>query len=210
MNTRERWRRGLKLSSGEALTLHNARRRAQDEDDTDYDRRLRCLLLVGQERFTQESAAKILEVTPNTVTRWVMKYVADGIEGLRPRKAPGRECRLSLHQKARLAKMIEAGPEECGFDTGGWTGPIVRELIQARFGVRYSVEQARKILHQLGFSVQYPKVVLSEASLQEQKRWLRRVLPVIKKKPERNTGSSCSRMSASSSSRGQSCARGRE
>jgi transposase len=198
----------LKLGQGETLALNNARHRAKEAGDTDYDRRLRCILLVGHEHFTQVSAAKILEVSPNCVTRWVMKYTEAGIEGLRPRKAPGRAPRLSEHQKDRLARMIDAGPEECGFDTGCWSGPVVRDLIKMRFGVDYSVEQVRKILHKLGFSVQYPKIVLSEASLHEQERWLRTTLPEIKKRRRRSAGLSSSRTSASSSSRARSRARG--
>jgi transposase len=208
MRTRERWRSGLTLGQGETLALNNARHRAKEAGDTEYDRRLRCILLVGHEHYTQESAAKILEVSPNCVTRWVMKYTEGGIEKLRPGKAPGRESRLSQQQKDRLAKMIEAGPEECGLDTGGWTGPIVRDLIHKRFGVKYSVEQTRKILHKLGFSVQYPKVVLAEASLFEQERWLRVSLPEIKKKQRRKAASSSSKTSASSSSRARSRDRG--
>lgn len=209
MHTRERWRRGLRLDKGQVLALHNARHRARGRGEYDFDRRLRAILLVGKDNLTQRDVAKIFEVTPSCITGWVMKYTRRGIEGLRIGKAPGKTPRLTDDQKKRLSKMIEAGPEGCGLDTGVWTGPIVRELIQRKFHVRYSVEQVRRILHQLGFSVQYPKHVLSEASQAEQDRWLRKVLPEIKKKLLWKAALYSSRTSASSSSRARSATRGR-
>lgn len=209
MHTRERWRRGLQLDKGQVLALHNARSRAQKNGDVEYDRRLRAILLVGHEHVLQQEAAKIFEVTASCITGWVMKYTQGGIDALRPGKAPGAKARLTDAQKQRLSKMIESGPEECGLDTGVWTGPIVRDLIAQRFGVSYSVEQTRRILHQLGFSVQYPKQVLSEASQADQERWLRKVLPEIKKRLLQKAALFSSRTSASSSNRARSAGRGR-
>lgn len=208
MHVRERWRSGLRLSKGEALNVHNARVRAQEEGNERFSRKLRAILLVGRDHVTQDTAAKILEVDPNSVTRWVMAYTRKGVEGLRPKKAPGRKARLNADQEHRLSKIIENGPEAFGLDTGVWTGPIVRDVIERRFKIKYSVEQARRILHRLGFSVQYPKHVLSEASQAAQDHWLRRVLPGVKKKRRTKMALSSSRTSASSSSRARSRTRG--
>jgi transposase len=185
MKVRERWRSGLRLEKGEALNVHNARVRAQAEGDARFARKLRAILLVGKDCLTQETAAKVLEVDPNSVTRWVMTYVEKGIDGLRPKKAAGRKPFLTPAQEDRLSKIIENGPEAIGLDTGVWSGPIIREVIERRFKIKYSVEQARRILHRLGFSVQYPKHVLSEASQAAQDKWLRTTLPAIKKKRRR-------------------------
>lgn len=200
MQQRERWRKGLRLEKGAALAVHNARSRALEAGETKFAIHLRAILLVGKDHYTQESAAKILEVDTNSVTRWVMTYRKHGIEGLKPKNGGGRPSRLTGDQEHRLSKIIENGPEAFGLDTGVWTGPIIRDLIERRFKIKYSVEQARRILHKLGFSVQYPKHVLSEASLAMQERWLRHVLPGIKKKRRRKAGLSSSRTSASSSS----------
>lgn len=205
---REAWRPGLRLDKGAALAVHNARLRAQKAGDDKFDLHLRAIQLVGKDHYTQRSAAVILEVDPNSVTRWVMAYKKGGVEALKPKKIEGPKSRLSEDQKARLAKWIEAGPEEFGLDTGVWTGPIIRDLIEAKFKVSYSVRQVRKILHKLGFSVQYPKHVLSEASLLEQERWLRRVLPEIKKKLRQKAALFSSKTSASSNSRARSYAHG--
>lgn len=182
MKVRERWRSGLRLEKGAALNIHNAHVRAQQEGEERFARKLHAILLVGKHHLTQDAVAKILGVDPNSITRWVMTYVDKGVEGLRPKKYPGRKSFLNPDQEHRLSKIIENGPEAFGLDTGVWTGPIVRDVIERRFKIKYSVEQARRILHKLGFSIQYPKQVLSEASQAAQDHWLRHVLPAIKKK----------------------------
>lgn len=74
MKQRERWRCGLRLDFGEAQALRNTRRGSEAQEDPRFDRRLRAILLVGAERYTQEAAAKIFEVDTNSITRWVMAY----------------------------------------------------------------------------------------------------------------------------------------
>lgn len=187
MKQREGWRRGLRLEKGAVLALHNARSRAQAAGEHKFDQHLRAILLVGKDRYTQGAAAAILEVDANSVTRWVMAYQRKGIEGLRPKNGGGRPSRLSADQDHRLSKIIQNGPDAFGLDTGVWTGPLVRDVIEKRFKIRYSVEQSRRILHRLGFSVQYPKHVLSEASQAAQDAWLRHTLPAIKKKRRTKT-----------------------
>jgi len=194
MLSRERWRPGLKLSKGEALQLWNARRRAQATDDLEYDRRLRAIILCGQKRYTQRKVGEMFEVTENCVTRWVMAYRDGGIEALRPRRwAGGRKPQLKEKQLDRLEKLIESGPESCGFDTGVWTSAMVADLIKAKFKVGFSAGHVRKLLSRLGFSQQYPKQIASEASLRKQKTWLRTSYPRIKKKLKPKGASSSSR-----------------
>jgi Winged helix-turn helix len=41
--------------------------------------------------------------------------------------------------------------------SGVWTGPRIGDLIRKAFGVRYHNHHVRRLLHQLGFSVQRPR-----------------------------------------------------
>ena len=185
MQKRERWRKGLVLSKHEIMEMAKARKKAQNDKDHDLDRRLRAIELVGKRLYTQVVAAEMLEVTASAVTRWVMKYRKHGIPGLNTKKAKGATPKLGKRQLERLKALILRGPENCGLDTGVWTGPTVQALIQKRFRVVYSTSQVRRILHKLGFSVQYPKKVLSEADAEEQQLWLLEQYPSIKKSRKR-------------------------
>jgi transposase len=124
-----------------------------------------------------------LGVSRGSVNRWLQWYDAEGAEGLRTGRAPGRAYRLDEAQRAELAKLIEGGPLKAGFTTGVWTGPMIGSLIEKKFGVRYHKHHVPRLLHQLGFSVQRPRKRLARADLQAQRVWLRTTFPAIKKKP---------------------------
>ena len=121
-------------------------------------------------------------VTRGSVNRWLQWFNADGVDGLRTGKPPGRARRLTVEQRDELTKLIESGPETAGYSSGVWTGPMIGDLIEQRFGVRYHNHHVPRLLHELGFSVQRPRKRLARADLKKQAVWLRRTFPAIKKK----------------------------
>ena len=131
-----------------------------------------------------EIAAELC-VTRGSVNRWLQWYEANGIEGLRTRIASGPDPKLSETQCAVLTKLIEDGPVTAGYSSGVWTGQMIGDIIEQRFGVRYHNHSVPRLLHQLGFSVQRPRKRLAKADLAALAYWLRERLPAIKKKPQR-------------------------
>src|SRR5208283_2035853 len=98
----------------------------------------------------------------------------------------GGKSRLTDDQKTELSGIIEAGPQEVGLDTGVWTTSIVVKLVKDLFGITYHPDHMGRILHRLGYSVQYPGRSLSKADENLQRTWLHDELPEIKKKPSEN------------------------
>ena len=86
--------------------------------------------------------------------------------------------------------MIREGPENSGLDTGVWTAPIIADLVKQRFRIAYSPSQIRRVLHELGFSLQYPGRELSQADKKRQATWLEDELPEVKKKSKRKKAGS--------------------
>lgn len=129
------------------------------------------------------------DVTRGSVNRWLQWYEADGTDGLLTRVPPGPERRLTREQQSELASLIEAGPQAAGYSTGVWTGPMIGDLIEERFGVRYHKHHVPRLLHDLGFSVQRPRKKLARADVEAQARWLRHKLPAIRKRRVGATGS---------------------
>jgi transposase len=127
--------------------------------------------------------AKEADVTRGSVNRWLQAYEANGTDGLMTKSPPGPSRKLTESQLALLAELIDAGPQEAGYTSGVWTGPMIADLIAARFGVRYHNHHVPRLLHALGFSVQRPRKRLAKADLESQARWMRTVLPRLKKKP---------------------------
>jgi putative transposase len=117
----------------------------------------------------------LLKLAPLVRQRWD--------RGLRTGKAPGAPCRLTIEQLWELTGVVEEGPQVAGFQTGVWTGPMIRDWIESHFKVKYHVQHIPRMLHDLGFSVQRPRKRLARADAQAQAVWLNERLPAIKKKP---------------------------
>jgi transposase len=126
--------------------------------------------------------SKELGITRGSVNRWLQWYEADGVDGLRNRKPPGATPRLSDTQRTELVRLVEDGSVAAGYQSGVWTGPMIADLIEDRYGVRYHNHHIPRLLHQLGFSVQRPRKRLAKANLEAQAIWVNEKFPRIKKK----------------------------
>lgn len=149
-------------------------------------------------------------VTRGSVNRWLQWYDADHVEGLRTRIAEGAAPKLTEEQREALTVIIELGPIQAGYQSGVWTGPMIGDLIEQRFGVRYHNHHVPRLLHQLRFSVQRPRKRLARADLARQATWLRETLPAIKKKHGNAEGSSRTATKRASGSMEHSTKRGPE
>lgn len=155
---------------------------AEGRGDLDCWRRGRAVLGYIEGRRAVDLAAEA-DVTRGSVNRWLQWYEAAGIEGLLTGVSPGAAPRLSEQQRSELAAIVEGGPLAAGYQSGVWTGPMIGDLIEQRFGVRYHTHYVPELLHQLGFSVQRPRKRLARADAEAQDYWLRVRFPAIKKKP---------------------------
>jgi transposase len=154
---------------------------AKVRGDLDAWRRGRAVLGYIEQRRVVEQAAE-LDVTRGSVNRWLQWYEALGVDGLLTGTAPGPAPKLSAAQRASLTAIVEAGPLAAGYQSGVWTGPMIGDVIEQRFAVRYHNHHVPRLLHQLGFSVQRPRKRLARADVEAQAYWLRVRLPAIKKK----------------------------
>jgi transposase len=90
--------------SAEAL-----RATARRTKDGPLARRLLALAAI-YDGATRGEAAKIGVVTLQIVRDWVLRFNADGPNGLVDRKAPGQPSLLKDEHRAALAHMVEDGP----------------------------------------------------------------------------------------------------
>ena len=65
---------------------------------------------------------------------------------------------------------------------------MIAWVIEEEFSVHYHPGHVRKLLDEMGFSVQRPKRVLARADPAQQDRWHRRIYPNIKEKLKAATG----------------------
>ena len=156
-------------------------REAEKQGDLGRWRRGRAVLGYIEGRRVVDLANEA-GVTRGSVNRWLQGYEAMGVQGLLTGKPPGPAPKLTEAQQDELGAWIDAGPQAAGYTSGVWTGPMLGDFIEKRFGVRYHNHHIPRMIGQLGFSVQRPRKRLARANKEAQATWLRDTFPAIKKR----------------------------
>jgi len=153
-------------------------------------RRMRAgrLLMRG---MAQADVARKVGVSRATVSTWNEQLQAGGLQALKGR-ARGRPSALDSEQKAELVRLLKEGALAQGFSTELWTLRRVGQLIEEKFGRRYSESQVWRILVSLGFSSQRPTSRSLERDEGAIRRWKQLRWPALKKTPENKAESSSS------------------
>jgi len=143
-------------------------------------RRIQGLRLL-EKGWSQRKVAEALGVTQGAVSQWLARYKSGGDEGLRLRKAKGRESRLTPEQQQALLELMAYGAEAFGFQGDVWTCPRVVKLIKVLFGVDYHPSHVSKLLRNLGWSLQKPVKVPSQRDDEAIRKWCEGDWPELKK-----------------------------
>jgi len=112
--------------------------------------------LEGMERG---EAARRAGVDIQTMRDWVVRFNVEGPDGLVDRARCGRPPRLSPEQLAQLHAFMKAGPDPERDGLSRWRVVDAIAFVQRSFGVSYSEEGMRSILHGIGLSYQKTRPV---------------------------------------------------
>ena len=82
---------------------------------------------------------------------WVLRYNAEGFEGLADRARGGSESWLTAAQIAEVGAWIEAGPDLDRDGVTRWRVQDIVRKIEEAFGVVYTESGARMMLRRAGF-----------------------------------------------------------
>lgn len=115
------------------------------------------------------------------IYRWLRKAREQGEEALRSRKATGRPPQLTPQQKGQVLRWINGkDPRQYGFDFGLWTRKIVAELIEKKFGLKFSVTSVGRLLAELGVTPQKPLRRAYERDPEAVELWRREQYPKLR------------------------------
>lgn len=158
------------------------RREAQREKVPRLILRIQGILL-SLEGHTAVDIAHDLKVHRSSVPLWIKHWNTYGEEGLWEGQRSGRPAGLNERQRERLRDILDSGPVAYGLETGIWTSPLIRQIIREEFRRDYHPGHVRKLLRQLGYSVQRPTTRLVQADLRQKRKWVRYTYPNLKKTP---------------------------
>jgi len=102
--------------------------------------------------MNRTEAARIGGMDRQALRRWVLRFNADGPEGLLDRWSSGPPRRLSNEQLVELSTIVETGPDVQTDGVVRWRRVDLQVVIEERFGVEYGERWVSQILHDLGFS----------------------------------------------------------
>ena len=127
------------------------RRLAKRSRDGSQSRRLLALASIydGKRR---SDAARLGGVGLQIVRDWVLRFNAEGPDGLFDRKAPGPRRKLTDEQRAALAEIVEAGPIPAIHGVVRWRRRDLAQWLCDEFGVSLDETTVGRELRRMGYA----------------------------------------------------------
>lgn len=122
----------ISLPDGDLQRLEAVLREAADAK---LRHRVQIILMAHRGRRHPDIAADT-GTSPRSVQRWLNAYLDRGLDGLRPRKAPGAKPKLTPDLAPVLRQWVTDGPAKHGLDRANWTYPELADHLLKTRGVR--------------------------------------------------------------------------
>ena len=126
------------------------RRLAKNSKDSAQSRRLLALAEI-YDGGRRTDAARIGAVGLQVIRDWVLRFNAEGPDGLIDRKAPGQRAKLNDEQRRALARIVEAGPIPAVHGVVRWRRKDLALWIFEEFGISLEESSVGRELRAMGF-----------------------------------------------------------
>lgn len=123
-----------------------------------------------EEGHSYAEIARSLNVTPQTVSRWLKKTVQEqGVETIYLKEERGRKSHLTPAQQQQLLTILTKSSTRYGFWGDFWTYGRIRKVIQYEFGIVYTEKYLSQLLTKLDWQLPKPeRCLIARARLMEQ------------------------------------------
>ncbi len=117
----------------------------EPEDDLPVNRLL--IILLSSEGKSVPEISNAISLHPINVRKWIHRYSANGINGLRSGKSPGRPPLFTQKQRHQISKIAATSPRTLGLTFSRWSLQRLRRyLIERNIVDRISIETIRQIV----------------------------------------------------------------
>ena len=106
------------------------------------------------EAMTRAAAARLVGMDRQTLRDAVVRYNAEGLEGLHDRPKGSSPRRLTADEEAALAAIIIAGPDPERDGVCAWTRADLCRWLERRFAKTYHPSSMTRVLRRMGYSRQ--------------------------------------------------------
>lgn len=113
---------------------------------------------------TQTELAEWYGVQRRTIYSWLKRLEQEPLEqALQDDHRSGRPRKLTEKQQNQLDHILQQPPTEVDIDAAAWTPALLREFLNERFDVDYSLPSCRRLMKEAGLSYQKPHRTTAEA-----------------------------------------------
>ncbi len=119
--------------------------------------RAQMVLLAAEHRLVAEEIAGIVRASEETVRRWLKRYLAEGVEGLRDVPHPGAPRKVTAEYCERLIHAVRRRPRSLGLPFSLWTLRRLADHMAEQTGIRVEFETVRLHLKAQGIVLSRPQ-----------------------------------------------------
>lgn len=119
--------------------------------------RAQALLLAIEQKMVAPQIAAITRMSEHSIRRWIRRFNAEGVEGLRDAPRPGKAKKASPDYRERLLQVVRRRPRSLGQPYSLWTLQRLADFMAEQTGERVSSESVRRYLQAGGIVLSRPQ-----------------------------------------------------
>lgn len=123
--------------------------------------RAQIVFLAAEQGLKVPQIAPIVRESAATVLRWLKRYRAEGLNGLRDAPRPGRPAEVTEAYRAMLLAAVRRRPRSLGLPFSLWTLQRLADHLAEHTGLRVSDETVRRALKQADIVLSRPQHKIS-------------------------------------------------
>ncbi len=123
--------------------------------------RTQMVLLAAERHLTAAVIAEIVRVSEETVRRWLKRYLAEGVEGLRDVAHPGAPRKVTAEYRERLVHAVRRRPRTLRLPYSLWTLQRLADHLAEQTGIRVEGETVRRHLKDAEITLSRPQHTIS-------------------------------------------------
>jgi transposase len=119
------------------------------------------ILLSAEKRLKAHEIAEIVRESDATVLRWLKRYLAEDIEGLKDHPRAGRDRIVTETYREKLIEAVRRRPRSLDLAFSLWTLQRLVDYMAEETGIRISTETVRRTLKDADIVLSRPQHTIS-------------------------------------------------
>ena len=115
----------------------------QTTKDVRLRTRAQMMLLAAEKGLTAPAIAAIVRDDEQTVRRWMKRYMAEGLEGLKDAPKPGNPGKVTATYEEHLLSAVRRRPRSLDLPFSTWTLQRLADYLAEMTGIRVDAETVR-------------------------------------------------------------------